>query len=59
MNVSPIHNDFVRMTNKRYELDTNINCAICGYGIYRGEQVAWNKNDEVCHAECIERCAKL
>lgn len=55
MKVSPIRNEFVCMTDERYEPETDIFCAICGYGIYHGERVAWNKNNEICHAECVEK----
>lgn len=58
MKVSPIRNDFVRMTGERYEPETDITCAICGYGIYRGNLVALDKNDEICHAQCVEKEGK-
>lgn len=54
MKASPIRNEFARMTDERYEPETDILCAICGYGIYRGDQVAWDKHNEICHAECVE-----
>lgn len=48
------NDSFARMTEERYEPDTDIFCAICGCGIYRGDRVAWDKRDEICHAGCME-----
>lgn len=35
-------------------MDTDIVCAICGYGIYSNESVAWDDQSQICHAECVE-----
>lgn len=55
MNVSKMNDAFHRDTAEKYEPETDIFCAICGYGIYRGDRVAWDKHDEICHAECEEK----
>lgn len=52
--VSPMKDVFHRDVAEKYEPDTDITCAICGYGIYRGERVSRDKHDEICHAECVE-----
>lgn len=54
MKVSPMNDDFHRDIAEKYEPETDIICAICGHGIYRSDRVAWDRNNEICHEECIE-----
>lgn len=42
---------FTRMTDERY---SDIECAVCGYGIQEGEPIAWYQDDQICHAECAK-----
>lgn len=55
MKTTPSRNAFARMTAERYEPDTDLVCAVCGYGIFHGDPVAWDENNEICHAECVEK----
>lgn len=55
MRVSPMKDAFHRDIAEKYEPDTDITRVICGYGIYHGDRVAWNKHNEICHAECVEK----
>ncbi len=34
-------------------------CAVCGGDIWLGEAVAWDKNNQICHAECVEKKEKI
>ncbi len=43
---------FTRMTDERY---SDIACAICGWGIRQDDPVAMDRNDEICHAACVEK----
>lgn len=43
---------FTRMTDERY---SDIVCAICGWGICQDEPVAMDRNNEICHAACVEK----
>lgn len=51
MKVSPIRNEFARMTDHLYS-DTF--CAVCGWGIRQDEETARDENNKLCHAECVE-----
>lgn len=44
MKVSKRHDAFARMTDERYERDIDI----------ASEAVEWDRNNEICHAECVE-----
>lgn len=46
---------FACCVNERYAPDTDIYCAICGYGIYADEDVAWDDDGQICHEYCAER----
>lgn len=54
MKISKVNDDFHHDIAEKYEADTDITCAVCGYGIYRGDRVAWDKHNEICHAECVK-----
>lgn len=54
MRVSPMKDAFHRDVAEKHEPETDITCTVCGYGIYRGDLVAWDKHNEICHAECVE-----
>lgn len=54
MIVRPRNDSFARDFNAKYEQDTDIICAVCGHGIFRGDNITWDQNRQICHAECVE-----
>lgn len=54
MKTTASRNAFSRCVSDRYEPDTDIICAICGCGIYRGDPVSWDDHNQICHAKCVE-----
>lgn len=46
---------FLRCVDERYAPDTELFCAICGDGIYPDDEIEWDTNNQICHAECVEK----
>lgn len=56
MRYVPRYDLFTRYTAERYAPDPYALCSICGDNIYwPEEEVAWDENNGICHAACMER----
>lgn len=56
MKVSKMNDAYHRDAAEKYEADENEDCAICGNPVrWPLEPVAWDKNNHICHAECVEK----
>lgn len=48
-------NGFIRDYNKKYEPETDIECAICGHGIVYWTDMALNEENQICHIRCLNK----